>query len=251
MVDVEMDPQHRQHHHRVRLEWGLIGAAAVAPVDYAVVVDVLSFTTTLTVALEQGCEVVPFTWDDDRAESFAREQGAVLAVARQDAVLGDGVPTLSPATMRSVSGVRRIVLPSPNGSTIAADLASSGATVLGACLRNRAAVAAWLAPRVAEGARVAVIPAGERWPDDSLRPAVEDLWGAGAVLDALGGADLSPEARVAVAAFGAADLPGSLAGCSSGRELIARGYSADVQVAAELDASHVVPILRDGVFAAA
>ena len=73
--------------------------------------------------------------------------------------------------MSRVEGVERIVLPSPNGSSICFALADSGLTVVGACLRNRAAVARWLAPQLAAGATVAVVAAGERWPDGSLRPA--------------------------------------------------------------------------------
>jgi 2-phosphosulfolactate phosphatase len=246
-----MDREHRQHASRVRLEWGPVGAEALAPVDVAVVVDVLSFTTTLTVAVERGIEVLPFLWRDERAAAFAAERDAVLAVQRQDAAGAVGGVSLSPASVAGADGVRRLVLPSPNGSTISTLLAGSGATVVGASLRNRSAVADWLAPQVAAGATVAVIPAGERWPDGSLRPAVEDLWGAGAVLDALGAADLSPEAASAVAAFRAASWPGALAACSSGRELAAKGFGADVDIAAEVDASTVVPVLSDGAFRAA
>jgi 2-phosphosulfolactate phosphatase len=246
-----VDAAHRQHHSRLRLEWGPVGAAALAPVDIAVVVDVLSFTTTVTVAVERGIEVLPFRWRDERAAAFAAERGAVLAGQRQDAWDTGGV-SLSPASVAVAQGVRRLLLPSPNGSTISTLLADSGATVVAACLRNRSAVAAWLAPRVAEGATVSVIPAGERWPDGSLRPAVEDLWGAGSVLDAFGPADLSPEAAAAVAAFRAAALwgalPGALAACSSGRELVARGFDDDVEIAAQVDSAEVVPVLRDGAF---
>lgn len=245
-----MDAQHRQHAYGVRLEWGAAGAEAVAPVDIAVVVDVLSFTTTVTVAVDHGIAVHPFAWRDERAAAFAAEHGAVLAVQRQDA--GGDVPavSLSPASVAAAEGVRRIVLPSPNGSTVSRLLADSGATVVAACLRNRRAVGAWLAHRVAAGATVALVPAGERWPDGSLRPAVEDLWGAGGVLDALGPAGRSPEAEAAVAAYRSADLPAALAACSSGRELVASGYAGDVEMAAERDVSDVVPVLRDGAFTA-
>ena len=97
--------------------------------------------------------------------------------------------------------LERLVLPSPNGSTISAQLAATGATVLGVSLRNRHAAAAWLRRRGQPGLRLAVIAAGERWPDGSPRPAVEDLWDAGALLDALltdGWTDLSPEARLSL-----------------------------------------------------
>lgn len=80
-------------------------------------------------------------------------------------------------------------------------------TVLTAAFRNRAAVAEWLAGQqddLGGTLVIGIIAAGERWPDDSLRPAVEDLWGAGAVVAALtelGFAAPSPEASAAVAAF--------------------------------------------------
>jgi 2-phosphosulfolactate phosphatase len=121
--------------------------------------------------------------------------------------------------------------------------------VVAASLRNAAAVARRLVPRVSGG--VAVIAAGEQWPDGSLRPALEDLWGAGAVISALlaAGADgVSPEARSAAAAYDAvADrLCVELAACASGRELVGSGFAQDVALAAELDASPVVPVLPPG-----
>ena len=242
-------PGHDQSSYRVRMEWGPTGAEAVGA-DYAVVVDVLSFTTTLSVAIERGIEVFPFRWKDARAAEHAVRHGAALAVGRFEALSRGGARhvSLSPASLAEVVGVERLVLPSPNGSTIAFALADSGAQVVGACLRNASAVAQWLAPKVAGGASVVVVPAGERWHDDTLRPAVEDLWGAGAVLAALadrdsGSGSLSPEAAMAVAAFRAADLPDDLARCASGRELVEVGFVADVEIAARLDASTVVPVL--------
>lgn len=250
-------PGHDQSTHRLRMEWGPTGAAAVSA-DYAVVVDVLSFTTTLSVALERGIEVFPFRWRDARAAEHAVRHGATLAVGRFEALSrGDARHiSLSPASLAEVEGVERLVLPSPNGSTIAFALADSGAEVVGACLRNAGAVARWLAPKVADGASVVVVPAGERWYDDTLRPAVEDLWGAGAVLAALvdlleGPARASPEARMAVAAWQAAVLPADLLNCAGGIELADVGFVADVQIAAQHDVSEVVPVLagesfRDG-----
>jgi 2-phosphosulfolactate phosphatase len=238
---------HRQVSARTRFDWGLTGATAIgAGATVAVVVDVLSFTTTTTVALDAEASVVPLPWRDERAEAVAREYDAVLAVGRSRA--GDGQVSLSPASMRAhaVAG-RPVVLPSPNGATIAHALADSGATVVAGCLRNAAAVAGWLRDR--DDPAVAVVAAGERWPDGSLRPAAEDLWGAGAVLAALDRARLSPEASAAAAAYDAiGDVAAALHDCASGRELDAIGFGTDVDIAAELGASSVVPVLRDGVF---
>lgn len=237
-------PGQDQSGYRVRMEWGPTGAESV-PADYAVVVDVLSFTTTLTVALERGIEVFPFRWKDARAAEHAVRHGATLAVGRFEALSRGGARhvSLSPASLSEVVGIERLVLPSPNGSTIAFALADSGAQVVGACLRNADAVARWLAPKVAGGASVVVVPAGERWHDDTLRPAVEDLWGAGAVLAGLASDSVSPEAEMAVAAWRAASLPEDLGRCASGRELAEAGFSADVDIAAQPGVSDVVPVL--------
>ncbi|MFC7495666.1 MULTISPECIES: 2-phosphosulfolactate phosphatase [unclassified Nocardioides] len=242
-----MKPVHRQATYDVRLEWGPTGAAAVAA-PVTVVVDVLSFTTTLTVAVERGITVHPFRWKDERAAAYAAERDAVLATGRSRR---EGV-SLSPVSVREAVGVERLVLPSPNGSAISFGLADAGASVVGASLRNRSAVARWLVDRPGP---VAVVAAGERWEDGSLRPAVEDLWGAGAVvaaLVALGVDGLSPEARVAEQAFRAVEprLAEELYACASGRELVEIGFAGDVALAAELDASDVVPVLQGDAFVA-
>ena len=95
-----------------------------------------------------------------------------------------------------------------------------------------------------------MIAAGEQWPDGGLRPSVEDLIGAGAILTASDPATLSPEARAAVAAFRTvrARLDAALGESASGRELVAAGFGVDVQLAAELDATDIVPVLVDGAF---
>ncbi len=239
--------------YRVRFDWGPVGADVIAPgAAFVAVVDVLSFTTTLTVAVEQGMSVLPYRWRDDSAVAFARRHGAMLAVLRSQA--GPGQITLSPESILraelKATGIDRLVLPSPNGSAIAVRLADAGATVVGVSLRNAAAAASWVRER-ADDRPVAVVAAGERWPDGSLRPAVEDLWGAGAFLDGLGDpAGFSPEASTAVAAYRGveAGLAAALSESVSGRELRGQGFAGDVEVAAEVGASAVVPVLREGWF---
>jgi 2-phosphosulfolactate phosphatase len=250
---MEVEPGHRQERHAVRCEWGPTGARVVAA-DYAVVVDVLSFSTTVTCAVERGARVHPFRWRDDRAAELARDLGARLAVGRLEAREQAGQVSLSPASMSALAPGERIVLPSPNGSTISHALHETGATVLAGSLRNATAVAEWLAPHLVAGATLVVVPAGERWPDDSMRPAVEDLWGAGAVLHALlerGVSGLSPEAHLAATAYAAvaSRIVQELAACASGVELTEHGFASDVEIAAETDESPVVPVLADGAFA--
>ncbi|MEU3305422.1 2-phosphosulfolactate phosphatase [Streptomyces sp. NPDC006678] len=99
-----------------------------------------------------------------------------------------------------------------------------------------------------------MIAAGERWPDGSLRPALEDAYGAGAIIAELqkrGAGPLSPEAAAARSSFtGTPEVADTVADCSSGRELIQQGFADDVAIAIELDATMVVPILTDGAFTA-
>jgi 2-phosphosulfolactate phosphatase len=246
---------HGQSAYAVRFDWGSTGAAAIAEgAQVAVVVDVLSFTTTLCVAAELGARVYPYRWGDDTAEEYAAERGAIVAGGRSEK---SGLSLSPTSVLAALAGteLNSLVLPSPNGSAISFDLAGSGLTVVGACLRNRTAVAGWLGSKLSSGSRVAVIAAGERWPDGSLRPAVEDLWGAGAVIAALvelGISGLSPEAEQAAAAFIAVEpgLRDRLAASASGLELDAIGFGDDVRVAGELDAGGVVPVLKGEAFVA-
>jgi 2-phosphosulfolactate phosphatase len=163
---------------------------------------------------------------------------------------GDGQISLSPLSLRAhLSPPARLVLPSPNGSTIAHHFASMRVECIGACLRNADAVAAWLSRLGPDRHTVAVIAAGERWPTGELRPAVEDAWGAGAVIADLsrrGWTALSPEAHTVMAAYESVhrhELAALLA-CAGGRELTEQGYRGDVQIAAEVDQSRSVPRLR-------
>jgi len=241
---------HGQSAYRRRFDWGPTGAQALVadaePGDVAVVVDVLSNAAAAISAVERGITVFPYPWASDEAPAYAGARGALLALGRK-AGLAEGAVSLSPVSFDGVVGVERVVLPSPNGSAISFALRDAGVTVVGACLRNAGAVGAWL--RAASG-RVSVVAAGERWPDASLRPAAEDLWGAGAVLSRLGMDDASPEARLAASAYAdvRGDLGSALASCASGRELCEAGFARDVEIAAAADVTDVVPVLRGEAF---
>ncbi|HST03555.1 MAG TPA: 2-phosphosulfolactate phosphatase [Chloroflexia bacterium] len=224
----------------IRCEWGLNALTNLSPTcDVVVIVDVLSFSTCVDVAVGRGAIVYPFQWRDARAEEFARSVGAIIAGARR----GEGYG-LSPASLMEIAEGVRLVLPSPNGSTLS--LATGGKPTFAGCLRNAHAVAQ-AAQRA--GRRILVVPAGELWPDGALRFAIEDLIGAGAIISRLEGT-CSPEAQTAVSAFEAAreELYDTLAHSSSGKELIERGFNEDVRLASLLDCSDVAPVLVDGAY---
>ncbi|HKU30068.1 2-phosphosulfolactate phosphatase [Arthrobacter sp. NyZ413] len=240
---------YRQLPFSVRFEWGLDGARAITSgADLAVVVDVFSFTTCVSVAVDRGAVVLPYQWKDAGAENFAIRHGARLARPR-----GTGGLSLSPSSLRAAATLTRVVLPSPNGSEIAAELAQDVPLVAAVSLRNAAATVDWVLAALPPDAVIAIVAAGEKWLDGSLRPAVEDQIGAGAFIAGLSAAGrdiFSPEALMAAAAFNAAEphLAELLRECSSGRELISAGYAEDVEIAADLDAGSAVALLRDGAF---
>ena len=225
----------------VRCEWGLAGVQQVAPgCDAVVIVDVLSFSTCVEVATARGGVIYPYGGAAENAETFAHARNAHLASRDRTQPF-----SLSPHKLSTVKAGTRLVLPSPNGSTLSA--ATGPVPTFAACLRNAAAVAAAVQ---ATGSRIAVIPAGERWRSDgSLRPALEDWLGAGAVIQHLTGPK-SPEALAAEQIFRLyeADLPGVLRQIASGIELIEDGFAEDVALAAQLNISQTVPRLLDGAY---
>jgi 2-phosphosulfolactate phosphatase len=236
--------------YRERFEWGEDGLRRLAPhADVVVVVDVLSFATAVDIAVGRGALVFPFPERGAPAVDFARRVDAVLAGDRS-ARQPDITYSLSPTSLQSIPPGTRLVLPSPNGATLVRLAGNVTDAVLLGCLRNASAMAACCRTL---GGTVAVIAAGERWShsDDSagsLRPAVEDLIGAGAIMAALSPRHPSPEAVVAMAAFNAAadDLNAYLEACASGRELIERGFASDVMLAAQHNVSYSVPWLCNG-----
>jgi len=233
-----------QQAYDIRCEWGEGGVIALAPSsDAVVIVDILSFSTAVEIAVSRGAMVYPFRWQDERAATFAEECRALLASPRRHLTTSY---TLSPASMLPIPAGTRLVLPSPNGAALS--LATGATPTIAGCLRNAEVVASALRQA---GRHVAIIPAGERWPDGSLRPSVEDLVGAGAIIHRLPGAR-SPEAAAAEAVFlrFRADIGTMLRDCSSGRELIERGFADDVELAAALDVSDCLPVLVDGAYRA-
>lgn len=248
----------------IHLEWGQHGVREPGPAcTILIIVDVLSFSTAVDVAVARGASVVPLPL------GAAAPPGSVIAGRR-----GSGSWSLSPASLLDLPAGTLLALHSPNGATLSA-ASSPDLHVMAACLRNAPSVAAHVLSLARaggsldraggsldeagggpdQGAAIGVIPAGERWPDGSLRVAVEDLLGAGAVIAALqeqaSGLAFSPEALAAADAFATTrrrGLAAAIAGCMSGRELAELGFAADVELAAAYGVSDAVPMLHGGVY---
>ncbi len=178
---------------RYRLEWGPHGLRSLAGTcEVIVVVDVLWFSTII---------------------SLVAEAGAIATLQRRHDP-GGGVEPPSPAALFELAlGAgrdQRLEIPDPDHAVLALAAAEYGAEhVLAGCLRNARATAAMIDHLVGPDAGVGVVVVGERWRQQTgpLRPAVEDLLGAGAIIAALdpaaavGGPRSSPEAAAARATF--------------------------------------------------
>ncbi|MFJ4165817.1 2-phosphosulfolactate phosphatase [Microbacterium sp. NPDC089698] len=255
-----MSPDHPlQQDYEVRFDWAREGLRSIAQgAGVIVVIDAISFTTTVERAVTEGLEVQPFPGTRAEAERIAAEHG--FAEAGLAGPRGGAGVTLSPSsvTVENVAafGATRAVVPSFNGSRLSAAAARFGVPVLAASLRNRSAVAQWILDHqhaVGHRVKVAVVAGGEVRDDETVRFSVEDLLTAGAVIDALGtrGIDAcSPEAAAACAAYtGLARATRHLfTASSSGVELREEGQGADVELAAQTDVSSTVPVLVDGVY---
>jgi len=239
---------HSQAGYAVRFDWGLAGLGRVtADAAVVVIVDVLRFTTAVSVAVERGCAVYPSPWRDDSTVAWAKEQNITVAGLREDGAL-----SLSPSDLARMELPDRLVLPSPNGSALTVAARDRNVRlVLAGSLRNASATAS-RAGALTDGP-VAVIAAGELAPDGSMRPAIEDLLGAGAIISALDRRESwSPEALVAVTTFDGvrSTLTSVIGGCASARELLDKGFADDIAFAAELDSSQAAAELRDGAYVA-
>ena len=225
----------------IRCEWGMQGVAALAPIsDVIIIVDVFSFSTCVEIATWRGATIFPYRGPGEAAADFARTVDAQLATK-----WGGAGYSLSPHSLVQVPAGLRLVLPSPNGSTLS--LGTGQTPTLAGCLRNYQAVAA---AATTYGRKIALIPAGERWrADGSLRPAYEDWLGAGAIISQLRGRR-SPEARAAQAAFqdAQAQIAELFGACGSGQEHIEQGLMENVALAATMNGSECVPLLVDNAY---
>ncbi len=236
----------KQSGYDIRCEWGIHGIhTLLEDSDVIIIVDILSFSTAVDIVVSRQAIVYPFAERGQKAEVYAQEKEAFLAKKRPQS---NTEFSLSPASLQRLPVKSKIVIPSPNGSTLS--MATGDTITLAGCLRNARAVAEYAQT---QGKRISVIPAGERFvysdTDTALRPSLEDLIGAGAILSHLKG-KLSPEAHTAQLIYQAHrdNLSNVLLACVSGRELVDTGYTEDVMIASHVNISHNTPMLIKGAY---
>lgn len=176
-------------------------------------------------------------------------------------VVVDVLRVATDAAVRLAAGAAEVLVEAnaagpADGSAIAVRAGERADTLvlLGALVNATAVADAVIAEQVRRGGRtsVTVLAAGAHG-DGGMRFTVEDLFGAGAVIDGLAARGIdhtAPEAAAASEAF--RGLRGAvrhlLTAAGSGQELLEQGERDEVLAAAQLDTVPVVPVLRGGVF---
>jgi len=253
---------------QVHVEWGLPGALLAARRgDLVVVVDILSFSTSVVEVIERDGTAFCYSPEEldcvGGRENVGRIHDAVVLSKQRSVSVGE--VSLSPASLQSLPFGQRVVMTSLNGGRCVA--AASAAPWVGiGCLTNRTAVARRIETLLAEDVapRCTIVPCAEIWSGPFtasqvgdlseastmlVRPSYEDLLGAGSIVAALGERlRQSVEASMAAAVFESHRdrLALFLESCVSGRELVERGFGDDVVLAARLDTRSGVPERRSG-----
>jgi 2-phosphosulfolactate phosphatase len=240
----------------VRVEWGRRGAREAAERgDIVIIVDVLSFSTTVVTALEHGARIYPYP-PHLHGNDYAEKIGAEYILGRAEAAK-IGTPTLSPVSFNQAHSHKKYVVSSLNGAYCTWIASKVPALLVGSFLNASSVASVANQLRSQTHSNITVVPCGEQWNDvrdkeDSLRPALEDYLGSGAILSYLDG-NLSPEAQVCAGAYNQSKtkIKELIWECGSGRELRDRGYGKDVRFSSQLNIFQTVPILTKDHFVAA
>jgi 2-phosphosulfolactate phosphatase len=211
-----------------------------------VVIDTLRATTSIAHAVARGARVEPVK---SVAEARRRRgRGVLIAGERGGRRLSGFDLGNSPAEiLRAPLDGKRLVLTTTNG-TGAVARSEQARFILAGALVNANAIAAQV--RAEAPATLYLVCAGR-----TTGVALEDLLGAGAILDALlpkraDVTELTDGARLSIELFRRERrrLSAALDECESGRNLRRMGAEEDVRLCAKLDALEVAPRLRRGCF---
>lgn len=236
-----------------KVEWGRRGAREAAERgDIVIIVDVLSFSSTVITALRNGALIYPYPRNLD-GKMYAEEIGAKFILGRAEAVK-IGTPTLSPVSFGKNQRDKKYVLTSLNGAFCTWIATKVPVLFIGSLLNAKSVAEAANQVQKETSANITVIPCGEQWShirehEDSLRPAIEDYLGAGAIVSYLAGSK-SPEAELCMASFlhSKVKLGEVIWDCGSGRELRGRGFEEDVKHCSRLNVYQTVPVLNQDHF---
>lgn len=240
-----------QSPYECRVEWGQRGAREAAERgDITIIVDVLSFSSTIVTAVNFGAVIFPYPiFPNGQEKDYADKVGGKLILGRAEGAKL-GLPSLSPVTFSKTHADKKFVLCSLNGASCTW-IASKVPALLVGCLLNASAVASVANHlKTKTNANITIIPCGEKWSDvkegeNGLRPSIEDYLGTGLILSKLEGKK-SPEAEVCLNAFHNLEkkINELIWDCGSGRELRERGFEDDVRHSSRINVYQTVPMLH-------
>lgn len=214
-----------------------------------VVIDVLRATTTIINALANGCPgVLPVDQPEEAIElarRLGRDSHLIGGERKGEKVEGFDLGNSPLEYGRVALAGRKVILCTTNGTRAVKRAAAAGARpLLLAALTNAPAVAAHL---LGAGAPATLVCAGR---EEAF--SLEDALCAGLICDAIlrdrhwTGTDAARAAAALWARFGRARTPAALAGSDHGRYLLSLGYAGDLDFAARVGSTALIPALRDG-----
>lgn len=213
--------------------------------DVALVIDVLRATTTAVTLLEQGAAELLLTRTTEAALAVRETVPDVLLAGERGGLtipgfdLGNSPVEVSGA---AVAG-RRVVMTTTNGTIAAHRAAQTARHVVLAALVNAHAVARHALAVASE--EIAIVCAGT-----DGRVGLDDVYAAGVIAEyllALGDFGVDDGARIALTMRRGGGDPGeALRSSGHGATLAKLGLSADVDYAAQLSISRLIPTLLPG-----
>lgn len=208
------------------------------------VIDVIRATTTITMALHNGCAgVIPVRTLNEARVMARRLGGSALLAGERDADkaagfdLGNSPAEYGRARVRG----KTIILTTTNG-TRAFQAALGAQAIIAGSFLNAAAAARWL---TGTGLDILIVCAGRHG-----RFCLEDAVGGGLLIDRLLVADRALECSDAAKAAHRlfmtyrGDLIGMLRDCEWGSKIIQKGFEADLEICAQVDLTDIVPVMQ-------
>lgn len=205
-----------------------------------VVLDVLRATSSIVTGLAHGAAGFWPALTIEEALAARGERPRALLGGERGGERIDGFDLgNSPLEYRELAG-REVITTTTNG-TLALRACSGAVQVIAAALLDLDAVAAHL--RRARAGSVLIVCGGTH-----REGALEDVFAAGALIEALGAAELADAAQMALAVYRASgdDALGVLRRSRNGRTLIAKGRADEVAWCAQRSLWPVIGIVRDG-----
>jgi 2-phosphosulfolactate phosphatase len=232
---------------QVHIEWGMIGARQAADRgDVAVIVDVLSFSTEIVLAVAAG--KVCLVYSDAELEAMGGIEAAAAALdarphRRFRRFGADDAALPATGSGPSASG-ERVLFRSSNGASCTGAAEAAPELLIGSFRNARACaghVTRLLASRSAH--RVTLVACGSVTAAEGerrFRPALEDWLAAGQIAAYLAssGLVLSPEAHAAACGWPGSEM---LSACVAANALIEADLDEMVELALAIDCTDVVP----------